>query len=392
MFGLLFPSHCWGNPAWREINMASIRSVISALAVLAITGSAFAVPTNTTLPGGWSWQPIAGGSYNTGLVGTPRGGGNGQVAPPYTDTSFGIMNEPGAPWANGTDLSAQQYVQRQLFGNFGTNGAPGTRYFNFGGGGLAGPTFTAPGTAAGTNFSATTAERRNVTLNQWTNTNPDAGGIASLNQVVYVPVAATLTVGLGWGGDEMILRAIGGNNGGQTEVRIDANIDASFNTTAFGAISSTGNRINVNGITRFNDPGSLGNYDMPWGFGTALAAGQISLTRGFQDFVSVEGVTVGDPGQGATPNSVGYGFTNNYNVLSSILQNGSAFSVNFNAAAELFISRTAGGNADARAQLGPGFEGNVQLVVTYEAFRAVPTPGAASLLALGGLAAMRRRR
>lgn len=375
--------------------MASIRSVISALTVLAIAGSAFAAPSNTALPGGWTWQPIAGGNYDTGLVGTPRGGGNGQTTPPFTDTSFGVMNEPGTPWFTGSDLSSQQYIQRQLFGNFGTGSPPGPagfRYYNFGYGGLAGPTFTAPGTAAGTNFSATTAEARKVSLNQWNNTNPDAGGIATFNQVVYVPVAATLTVGLGWGGDEMIVKAIGGNNGGQTEVRVDANIDASFNTTAFGAISSSGNRINVNGITRFNDPGaSIGNYDMPWGFGTALAAGQISLTRGFQDFVQVEGVQVGDPGQGATPNSVGYGFTKNYNVLSAILQNGAAFDVNFAAAAELFINRI-NGNADARAQLGPGFEGNARLVVTYEAFRAVPTPGAAGLLVLGGLAAMRRRR
>lgn len=362
--------------------------------LMILAGTAVAQPTNTTLPGGWTWQSLGGGSYDTGTVGTAKGGGNGQAVGPFTDTSYGVMNEPGTPWFTGADVSSQQYIQRQAIGNFGTGSPPGPagfRFYNFGYGGQPGPTFTSPATAAGSNFPATGREQRGVTLNQWNNTAPDAGGIASFGQIVRVPVAATLTVGLGWGGDEMLLKAIGGSAGGLSEFRVDANIDASWATSSFGGLSSVGNRINVNGITRFNNPAALGNYDMPWGFNAPLAAGQVSLTRGFQDFVQVEGVIVGDPGAGITPNSVGHGFTKSFNVLGSILQNGAAFNIDFASAAELFITRNFG-DADARAQMGPGFEGNVRLVVEYAEFRAVPTPAAAGLLGLGGLLATRRRR
>ncbi len=368
----------------------------AALSAVAIAASAFAVPTNTTLPGGWTWQPTGTGAFDTGLVGTPRGGGNGQTLPPFGDTSFGVMNEPGTPWFTGGDLSSQQYIQLQQFGNFGTGSPPGPagfRHYNFGYTGPNGPTLAGPQpTSAGANFPRTAGEARSVTLNQWNNTAPDAGGVAGFGQVVRVPVAATLTVGLGWGGDEMIVKAIGGNAAQQSRFRVDANIDAAFSTSAFGGISSTGNRINVNGITTFFDPASLGNYDMPWGFNNGgLAAGQISLTRGSADAVFVEGQFVQDPGAGITPNSVGYSFSRNYDVLAAISQTGAAFSVDFTAAAELFLSREFG-NADARAQLGPGMEGNVRLVVQWAEFRAVPAPSGAALLALGGLLAARRRR
>ncbi len=369
------------------------RAFVSAVALCALAGSALAAPTNTTLPGGWTWQSAGGGSYDTGLLGTPRGGANGQTTGPFTDTSYGVMNEPGTPWFTGTDVTSQQYIQRQLFGNFGTGSPPGPagfRYYNFGYGGQAGPTFTSGPTAAGSNFAATAREARSVTVNQWNNTAPDAGGVATFGQVVRVPVAATLVVGLGWGGDEMLIKAIGGDGGQQTRIRVDANIDAAFTTAAFGGLSS-GGRINVNGISTFSDPAALGNYDMPWGFGEPLAAGQISLTRGSADAVFVDGNFVQDPGQGTGPNSVGYGYSKTYDVLSSITQNGSSFNVNFTSAAELFIERQFG-NADARAQMGPGMEGNVRLVVEWQEFVAIPTPGAAGLLGLGALAAMRRRR
>ncbi len=369
------------------------RAFVTVAALVACSGSALAAPTNTTLLSGWSWQAVGSGSFDTGLVGTAKGGANGQTTGPFNDTSYGVMNEPGTPWFTGNDLTSQQYIHRQLFGDFGTGSPPGPagfRFYNFGYGNQPGPTFTSPGTSAGSNFPATGREARSVSVNQWNNTAPDAGGVASFGQVVRVPVAATLRIGLGWGGDDMLIKAIGGNAGQQTRIRVDANVDASFTTSAFGGLSS-GGRINVNGISTFFDPAALGNYDMPWGFNAALAGGQISLTRGSADAVFVEGSFVQDPGAGLAPNSVGYGYTKTYNVLSQIAQNGSAFSVNFASAAELFISREFG-NADARAQMGPGFEGNVQLVVEWQEFRAIPAPGAAALFGLGGLLAVRRRR
>lgn len=364
----------------------SIARFFAPVSVLALACVASATPVNTTLPGGWSWQPIPGGSYDTGVLGTPRGGFNTQANPPFQDTSYGVMNEAGTPWFTGGDLSAQQYTQTQLFGNFGTGSPPGpsgARFFNFG----------YQSTAAGSNFPSTAAERRSVNVNHWNNPFPDAGGVAGFNQVVYVPVSASLTVGQGFGADEMQILAIGGGNGQTSRFRADANIRSSWTTAAFGGLVNNNNVINVNGTTTVNDPGSaFGFYNVPWGFGSPLAGGQIDLFRSNGGgFVLDQGVNIGGPGQGIPVNSVGVGLSDTYDVLSSIQQNGSSFSVTFDSSAEIFLSRQFG-NADARASMGPGVEGNVRLVIEWRAFQAVPAPGAAMLLGLGGLLAARRRR
>jgi hypothetical protein len=360
-------------------------AIVSVVAWCALAGSAQAAgPVNTTLPGGWSWSPIGGGSYDTGLVGTPRGGFNTQTSPPYQDTSFGVMNEVGTPWYTGTDLSAQQYVQRQRFGNFGTSSPPGpsgARYYNFG----------YQSTTPGSNFPSTANEQRAATLSHWNNPFPDAGGVASLGQVVYVPVSATLTTGLGWGADEMLLKIIGGNSGQRSQFFVDGTLDAGFTTSAFGGIASSGNTIRVNAVVQANDAGS-GNYDVAWGYGASNPS-QVTVSRvGSIDAVFVNGQFVQDPTQGIPANSVGYGFSRNYDVLSALVQTGGTFNVNFTAAANINNLVRDSGNADARAQMGPGLEGNARLVVEWQAFRAVPTPGSAALLALAGLGALRRRR
>lgn len=355
---------------------------LAAVCVLSCAGVASAAPTNTSLQSGWSWQAIGGGTYDSGLVGTKRGGTNGQAAGPYSDTSFGIMNEQGTPWYDGSDLSAQQYVQNQVFGNYGTSAPPGpagTRYYNFG--------FN--GTNAGQNFSRATTERRSLSLNHWNNPFKDLGGTATFGQVVWVPVSARLVVGQGFGADEMLLKGIGGNGGGTSKFDITSQISSGFSTAAFGGLSNTNNRIVLGSSVEFFDPGSLGNYDMAFGFGVPLTPGQISLTN--FGTVADEGQVVGFAGQGLTPNSVGVGLSDTYDVLASLLQDGSAFSLTFDASAAIDIARVFG-NADARASMGPGMEGNARLVVQWEAFQAVPTPGALALLGLAGLGAARRRR
>lgn len=353
-----------------------------------------AAPINTVLGPGLSWQNLGAASYDTGLLRTERGGTNGQTVGPFTDTSFGVMNEVGAPWFTGNDLSAQQYVQRQIFGNFGTSsppGPPGFRYFNFGYTGPAGPTLPPSGpTSFASNFPFTAAERRTVTGNHWNNPFPDIVQTATFGQLVYVPVSATLTVTLGWGGDEALLKIIGGVSGRRSRFRIDSNIDASYATLAFGGLSQTGNRINFNAITEVFDAGP-GDYDVPYGYGVSLSGGQSLIRDTNSDFVLHRGVNVGDPSVGLTPNSVGTSFTDVYNVLGTILQDGSAFSITFNASAELFISRLVG-DADARANLGPGMEGELRLVVNYEIFRAIPEPAALGVLAPGLALGLRRRR
>ncbi len=356
---------------------------LAAGALVVAAGTAIAQPTNTTLPGGWTWQAIPGGVYDTGTVGTKRGGFNGQTTGPFNDTSFGIMDEQGTPWFDGSDQSSQQYVQAQVFGNYGTSSPPGpsgTRFYNFGGN----------GTSAGQNFSSTTSESRSVSINNWNNPNPDAGGVATLGQVVYVPVAATLIVGQGFGADEMLMKAIGGNGGGTSRFQITSSINAQWSTGGFGGINNLFNGIVVGSEVTVFDPGALGNYDVAYGYGASnVGNGLISLNN--FGTVRDNGQVTGNAGQGIPQNSVGTGLSDSYNVLASLLQDGSSVSFSFEASAGVAISRTFG-NADARASMGPGMEGNVRLVVEWAAFQAVPTPASLALASLGGLLLARRRR
>lgn len=360
--------------------MERVHRVFACAGVAVAAASCVAAPSQTTLPSGWSWQPMGLGMYDTGTQGTARGGTDGQLNPPYTDTSFGVMNESGTPWFTGTDLSAQQYVQRQLFGNLGTAGASG-RFFNAGYG----------GTNPGENFPSSAAESRSIGLNHWNNPFPDAGGVASLGQVVYVPVSATLSLGSGWGADEMLLTVIGGNSGGTSQFFVDATLTSTFGTSAFGGIISSGNEIRVNAVSEVNDAGSGGNYDVSWGYGVAFG-GVNQFRVGALDAVFEEGVFVADPGQGIDANSVGYGFTKSYDVLSALVEDGSAFTVDFASTAELVNLVRDFGEADVRASMGPGMEGTARLVVEWQAFVAVPAPGSVVVFGLGMVAASRRRR
>jgi hypothetical protein len=363
----------------------SVPVLLSGLAMLSLVGVASAQPVNTLLGPGLTWQPLGSSSYDTGLIGTQRGGFNGQTTGPFTDTSFGVMDEPGTPWFTGADLTSQQYVQRQVFGNFGTSSPPGPagfRHYNFGYG----------STADGSNFPRTATEQRSVSVNHWNNLFPDAGGVASLNQIVWVPTAATLSVGLGWGGDEMLLKFIGGNSGQRSQFFVDTTLNASFSTTAFGAVPAANGSIRFNAVVESNDGGG-GSYDVAFGLGASNVSGSPNISRvGALDGVFVNGSQVGEVAQGIPANSVGHGFTSNFNVLSSLLQDGTSFVIDFNGFAEINNLVRDFGNADARASLGPGLEGNARLVVTYTAFQAVPAPGAAGLLAGLGLLAARRRR
>lgn len=360
-----------------------MRSMFAASFVVACAGTALAAPTATTLPGGWSWEPLGGGTYDTGLVGTERGGFDTQASPPYQDTSFGVMDETGTPWFTGNDLSAQQYVQRQIFGNFGTSSPPGpsgARFYNFG----------YDGTAAGSNFPRSATERRNVSLSHWNNTAPDAGGIATFGQIVRVPVAASLVIGMGYGADEMLLKFIGGTAGQRSQFFVEGTLNAAFSTTAFGIATVTG-RTNVNAVVQANNGGS-GSYDVAWGFGASNAP-QVNLFRvGADDAVFENNVYVGEPTQGIPANSFGTTISRSYNVLSSLVQTGGTFNIDFAATADISRLNRDSGNADVRAQMGPGMEGNARLIVQWAEFRAIPTPGALALLGMGGLLASRRRR
>ncbi|MBL0926098.1 MAG: hypothetical protein IBJ11_00395 [Phycisphaerales bacterium] len=372
--------------------------VAAALSPVIVAGAVSAQPTNTTLPNGWSWQSIPGGTYDTGFVQTGTGGFNGQTTGPFTDTSYGILNEPNTPWFTGTDLSTQQYVQRQLFGNYGTGSPPGPsgyRFFNFGYTGPNGPFINGPiSTANGSNFPYTAAERRSVSLTQWNNPNRDLGGVATLNQVVYVPISATLSITQGFGADEMLIKVIGGTSGQRSEIRVDVNVNARFSTTGFGGITGDTYRINMNGISQQNDAGPGNNYDVPFGFNVAAGPGGQQIFRDNSsglNSVFKNTTVVAAAGPGSVTNSVGYSANDTFNVLSSISQTGGSTSIVFNSSAEMYISRNFG-QADARGSMGPGMQGTARLVVQWAAFRAIPAPGAAVLFGLAGLMAARRRR
>jgi hypothetical protein len=340
--------------------MLSSRTCVALTALAVISASAAAQPVNTTLPPGWTWQAAGTGTYDTGLLGTKKGGFNGQTTPPFNDTSFGVMDETGAPWFDGSDLSAQQYVQKQIFGNFGTSSPPGPsgfRFYNFG----------YQMTAAGSNFPDLAVESRAVTVNHWSNPLPDAGGVATAGQVVNVPTAATFTGGIGFGADELLIKAIGGINANTTRVRASLVVFTDW-STPFASIINSDNSVIHTAETSFNDPGAaFGSYDLPYGYGVGLGPGQINITRTGQ--VIDQSLNVGTPGQGTATNSVGVGFVDSYNVLPAILQDGSSFVVTYNGRAIPSISRIFG-NADARISAGPGLEGNARLVVEWQAWRA----------------------
>lgn len=342
--------------------MPRCRSLAAFAATAVIASSALAQPVNTTLPPGWTWQPVGTGSYDTGTLGTKRGGFHGQTTPPFLDTSFGVMDEPGTPWFDGSDLSAQQYAQKQIFGNFGTSSPPGPagfRFFNFG------YQMTPPGT----NFPDFAEERRTITVAHWNNPLPDSGGVATAGQVVNMPTSATFSGGIGFGADELIMKGIGGINANTTLIRASFAIQGSWETP-FASLVNIDNSIIYTVENTFNDPGAaFGNYDMPIGIGAPLAPGQIGISRTGQ--VIDNGTLVGTPAQGTAINSVGAGFVDTYNVLPSILQDGSTFDVTYSSRIFLFISRIFG-NADARMSTGPGMEGTARLIVEWQAWRATP--------------------
>ena len=381
-----------------------MRTSLLAALVLLLPALASAQPTNTTLPGGAVWQLMGSGNYDTGNQSTDAGGVNGQTTGPYNDTSFGVMNESGTPWFTGNDLSAQQYIQNQIFGNFGTNSPPGpggARFYNFG--------YTSPNTinvsgqmtSAGSNFPTNATEQRSVTLNHWNNANPDAGGVATIGQQIFVPVSATLTMTNGWGADELLLAVAGGTASFTSTFRVDLNSYGMMGTSAFGGLSSgytSGDRnlINMNAIMEVNNAGG-GNYGFDgngeaWGYGATLGSNTVSFSRDGADAVFEEGVFIGDPGQGIPVNSTGHSMTINYDVLAALVENGGTFLVDFESQAEIFIQRLSG-DADARASAGPGMQGTARLVVVYQIWTAAAVPEPTSFLLFGvAMAGLARRR
>ena len=286
----------------------------------------------------------------------------------------------------------------------GTNSPPGpagARFYNFGYSTPATVGQPAQTTSAGDNFPSNAVEQRAVSLNHWNNPNPDAGGVATVGQLVFVPTSATLQIRLGWGSDEMQMAVIGGstNPGSDTsQFRTDLNVygmwEASFDPlTASGKANSVRNLINMNATVQVRNAGG-GSYGLdgasaiPWGYltgGDPSSATHGNIVNFFRDSINDqivrEGTYFGEPGKGIPENSTGHAFDKSYNVLSTILQDGSAFTVDFESQAELYLTRNFG-DADARVSTGPGMQGQARLLIGYEIYLVVvPEPSRAVLLA-----------
>lgn len=371
---------------------------------VALSTDANAQPTNTAAAAGGAWANVGTGNYTTGQLTTETGGTPGQSAPPYFDTSFGVMDETGTAWFTGNDLSAQQFVQSQVFGDLGAaspspapwglagppaSGDPNARFYNYGYG----------GTTAGSNFPTTAAEQRSITVNHWNNTNPDAGGTAAVGQQVFVPTSAKISIDFGFGGDEMFFDMIGGNSGQQSKFTASVEQLASYTINGIGAYTGgASGGLTYTASMQNNDAGPGGAYQAAqWGLGGGGGA------VGFDTFGTRtwNGTTLNSATQGIPPNSIGTAIseiTGMVDMISigagSVEENGGSFAVDFDSSAELTNFIRDFGNADGRVSFGPGMLGAITYEVNYDVWEvtAIPEPGPSMFLLSASLVVLGRRR
>ena len=371
--------------------MRQFKYVISLSIVLTLLASGIsqAQPVNTTLPAGWSWVNLGNASYDTGNLTTDSGGVPGQTSPPYSDTSFGIMNEPSTPWFTGNDLSSQQFIQLQDFGDLGA-ASPSPAPWGFASAPPAGDSqqrfynYGYQGTIAGSNFPAAATEQRTISVPHWNNANPDAGGVAVGSQEVWIPVSAKISVDVGWGGDEMYFDMIGGGSGPETQYKVTVDHDTSYSITGAGAYTggSSGEIVYTASVQNL-DAGPGAYQAANWGQGPTSNAFDVSGMMSWD-------TTTGSPvTQGIPENSIGTSIFDltgmrEMTIISSmdVIDNGGTFDVVFDSTATLLNILRVSGIADGRFSYGPGMFGQVQYTVEYERYLAmVPEPGGLVLLA-----------
>lgn len=303
-----------------------------------------------TLAPGYSWQPVSTSTYTTGPQRTGCKSGGGSCG--TNDSSFGLDAQcpPDLPTSVTPGCS---YVQKQIFGNFGTNTNPdGLALANNPGCG---------GTASNSNWPSSSTATRRVTLTEWTNPNP-ASAIpnGATSGMVCIPTAARIIIddgspcdGSGVGADELRLLVIGGNSGQQSTFNITANYQLNWSSSHYGGSGSTGPQTVAQNLV-VNDAGSGNSYD--W------ALQQTNQSWYF-------------PSPGNNVASFGTPLQQTFNVpVGSITQTGGSFSIDFTASASVDVTRVPGGNADARVTMGPGFHGRARYVVDYQCWQIVANP------------------
>ena len=329
---------------------------LNGLAVFSI-----AQPALTPAPG-YSWQPVSTNTYTTGPQRTGCKTGSGSCG--TNDSSFGldVQCPPDLP---STTVSGCSYVQKQIFGNYGTSTNPdGLALANNPG---------CDGTSPNSNWPSSSLSARRINLTEWTNPNP-ASALANgaTSGMVCIPTAARIIIddgspcdGSGVGADELRFLVIGGNSGQQSNFNITANYQLHWSSSNYGGSGTTGPQTITQNLV-VNDAGNGNSYD--W------ALQQTNKSWYF-------------PSPGNNVASFGTSLQQTFNVpVGSINQAGGSFFINFTATASIDVTRAPGGNADARVTMGPGFHGRARYVVDYQCWQIVANPLPVRLVSFTGKA------
>ncbi len=256
---------------------------------------------------GYQWVKTGTDTYDSGETSTSPG------VP--SDTSFGEPDSDPADCSSycSGNCDGDAYIQDREFG-------------------------TTPG------FSTSSCEQRAISLDQWTNPNPESAVTAGATSgTVYLPTAAELNIiqspmpgdpGTGAGGDENKFWMIGGNSGGQSNFTVDVNYSLDWHISEFSLDGGSGNQ-NYNFSVTYNDAGSGNEYE----------------TSGWNNY---------------TTNGFGQSFGSTLPIsVNDISETGGSFEVIFEANSSIEINRN-WGNSDATCQHGPGMEGRANFEVTYD--------------------------
>lgn len=283
-----------------------MRTILT-LGLITIAFTLFSQPTATPASG-YHWVLVSTGFYSSGEYSTTPGSPG--------DTSFGLSGDSDPTNCSGScggNCDGEEYIQDRMFGS-----TPG--------------------------FDSLSCEQRAVTLNQWNNLFPDSGvSNGATSGTVYLPTSASVNIipapnpgdsGTGAGGDENRFWIIGGDSGPQSNFNISVDYDISWQIVDFSLSGSSGNQ-HFNFTVTYNDAGSGNEYE----------------TAGWNNY---------------TTNGFGNTFSEVLPVSTSDLsQTGGTFEVIFVSNSSIVVTRN-WGNADAKAQHGPGMEGRASHMVNYE--------------------------
>jgi len=330
--------------------------------------SLYAQPSSTPATG-FEWQLSGAQTYTNGPISTLGASGNASIdcgtgANPTTcgvnDTSFGWDIQCASTPSTVVGTPGANFVQAQVFGNIGTlnNLELVAVPCNPGVG----------GTNANENWPSSTSETRRAILTNWDNLNPDAAvANGATSGTVWIPVSATLNFrddgvgdGTGAGADELKFLVIGGNGGQCSSWDISASYDLEINAGPYGAIVGSDKKVaeTINqSLTNVPDAGAGNTYHLTDNFAHGAGCG------------SFQGTSWYFPG-GSNAGAFGTGYSEAFDILSDLQEDGSTFNIDFTSSQSIAMSRS-NGNADSKVTMGPGMGGKVELIVEYQVWEII---------------------